>query len=121
LPGRLTALTAAVPAVERRHQAVIAQGNLAEAARELAYQAFVALGLTPTAEALPPAVSVSGGWSFRARRWKREVGDLWTLAARGPVRRISPNALRRLDLTLHNLLAAVAAGEVRLAATDSAI
>src|SRR5258707_13339101 len=35
LPGRL-ALSTAVPAVERRHQAVIAQGNLAEAAREIA-------------------------------------------------------------------------------------
>jgi hypothetical protein len=121
LPGRLAALTAAVPAVERRHQAVIAQGNLAEAARELAHQAFAAVGLTPTADAPPPAVSVVGGWPFRARRWRREVNDLWTLAARGPVRRISPNALRRLDLTLHNLLAAVAAGEVRLAAADSAI
>jgi hypothetical protein len=120
LPGRL-ALSAAVPAVERRHQAVIAQGNLAEAARELAHQAFAAIGLTPTAEAPPPAVSVVGGWPFRARRWRREVSDLWTLAARGPVRRISPNALRRLDITLHNLLAAVAAGKVRLAAADSAI
>jgi hypothetical protein len=121
LPGRLAALSAAVPAVERRHQAVIAQGNLAEAARELAHQAFAAIGWTPTADAPPPAVSVSGGWPFRARRWRREVRDLWTLAARGPVRRISPNALRRLDITLHNLLAAVATGKVRLAAADSAI
>jgi hypothetical protein len=122
LPGQLDALTAALPAVERRHQAVIAQGNLAEAARELAHQAFAAVGLTPTAEAPPPAVSVTGWWPpFRARRWGREVRALWKLAVRGPGHRVSPAALRRLGVTLHNLLAAIAAGQVRLAAANSAI
>jgi hypothetical protein len=116
------ASAAAVTAVERRHRAVIAQGNLAEAARELAHQAFAAIGLTPLPDAPPPVVSVAGWWPpFRARRWGRVVGDVWILAARGPVRRISPAALRRLDASLHGLLAAVAAGEVRLAAGDSPI
>jgi hypothetical protein len=115
-------LTAAVPAVERRHQAVIAQGNLAEAARELAHPAFAAVGLTPTADAPPPTVSVVGRWPpFRAWRWSREVRDLWALAVRGPVRRISPAALQRLDGTLHDLLAAVAAGQLRLADAHSPI
>jgi hypothetical protein len=121
LPCRLDALTAAVPTVERRHQAVIAQGNLAEAARELAHQAFAAVGLTPSADAPPPAVSVSGWAPFRAWRWGREVRSLWSMAARGPVRRVSPAALQQLDVTLHNLLAAVAAGQVRLAAAKSAV
>jgi hypothetical protein len=121
LPGRLSALVAAVPTVERRHQAVIAKGNLAEAARELAHQAFAAVGLTPTADTPPPAVHIAGWGPFRARRWGREVRTLWTIATSGPVHRVSPAALERLDVTLHNLLAAVAAGQVRLAAANSPI
>ncbi len=121
LPGRLGAGTAALPAVERRHQAVIAQGNLAEAARELAHQAFAAAGLTPTADSPAPAVSVTGWAPLGTWRWGREVRSLWMLAARGPAHRVSPAALRRLDGTLHKLLAAIAAGQVRLAASNSAI
>ncbi|HEX4590266.1 MAG TPA: hypothetical protein VH120_10085 [Gemmataceae bacterium] len=108
-------------AIERRQQAVIAQGNLAEAARELAHQAFAAVGLTPSAEAPPPAVTVPGWFPFRHLRWGREVRSLWTLAAQGPTRRVSPAGLRRLDATLRELLGAVAAGRVRLAGSDSAI
>jgi hypothetical protein len=107
-------------AVERRHQAVIDRGNYAEAARELAHQAFAAVGLTPVADA-PPAVSVTGWLPFRGRRWAREVRSLWRLAVRGPRRRVSAAALRRLDRAIHELLAAIAAGRVRLARAESTI
>jgi hypothetical protein len=123
LPAQLSTLAPAVPTVERRHQAVIAQGNLAEAARELAHQAFASLGLSPAPDVSPPAVAVTGSrWErFRGRRRAREVRDLWNLAARGPRRRISPAALQRLSQSLHDLLAAVAAGKLRLAGANSPI
>jgi hypothetical protein len=110
-------------AIERRHEFVLAQGNLAEAARELAHQAFAAVGLAPSHGALSPTVTVSGPWWARTsgHRWRRLVQDLWALATRGPARRISPAALRALDRTVHDLLAAVAAGKVRLAAAESPI
>jgi hypothetical protein len=110
-----------IPASERRQLAAVAQGNLAEAARELTYQAFLTIGLTPIADSSPPAVAVPGWLPFRAWRWNREVRDLWNLAIRGPDRRISPRGLQRLDATLRALLAAVDAGTVRLATAESAI
>jgi hypothetical protein len=108
-------------AVERRYRAVIAQGNLAEAARELAHQAFAAVGVSPAAGARPPAVLVEGWAPLRGVWWDHQVGRLWRLAVRGPRRRVSPAALRRLDASVHRLLAAVAAGRVRLAGSNSAI
>ncbi|HEY1381170.1 MAG TPA: DUF4350 domain-containing protein [Gemmataceae bacterium] len=120
VPAQVAALAPAVPAVERRHQAVIAQGNLAEAARELAHQAFAALGVPPTPDDPPPAVTVDGSWWERFRIGRR-VRDLWAVAARGPARRVSPAGLRRLDAALRDLHAAVAAGKVRLAAANSPI
>jgi hypothetical protein len=104
-------------AVEQRHRAVMSQGNLAEAARELAHQAFAGLGLPPTPGTPPPAVTVAGSWweRVRGRRLTRDVRDLWTLATRGPSRRVSPAALEKLDATLRGLTAAVTAGKVRLA------
>jgi hypothetical protein len=113
------AVNGGLTTAERRHQAVLAHGNLAEAARELAHQAFLSIGLTPTAETPPPAVVVTG-W-FGGRRWPRLVRKWWKLAVRGPSRRVSPAALERLDKSLHKLLAAVASGRVRLATASSAI
>jgi hypothetical protein len=122
--SRLPANTAGIAndgltAAERRHQAVLARGNLAEAARELAVQAFLSVGLTPAADVPPPAV-VGAGW-FGGRRWSRQVGSLWNLAIRGPGHRVSPSALQRLDNSVRELLAAVAAGRVRLANSHSPI
>jgi hypothetical protein len=118
-PAGAGSLTAA----EQRHRAVMSQGNLAEAARELAHQAFAGLGLPPTPGTAPPAVTVAGSWWERARgrRLSREVRDLWKLATRGPSRRVSPAALEKLDAALRGLTADVAAGKVRLAAPNSPI
>ena len=114
--------TVAVSTIERRHQAVIAQGNLAEAARELTLEAFASIGLTPVPNIAPPRVTVPGSWfPFHAWRWQREVRELWKLAAKGPDHRVSPAALQKLDESLRNLLAAVAADKVRLASPESAI
>ena len=118
-----TADQPAISALERRHEAVMAQGNLAEAARELAHQAFASIGLTPGLGATAPKVTLSGPWWIwlQGRRWQPIVDELWALAVRGPVRRISPTRLRSLDASVHELLAAVAAGKVRLAAANSPI
>jgi hypothetical protein len=120
LPATLAAATSAgLTAVERRHRAVIAQGNLAEAARELAHQAFASIGVTPSPDG-PPPVAVSGSW-WQRLRGQRRVRELWALAVRGPRKRVSPAALERLTRAANDLHAAVAAGSVRLAAADSAI
>jgi hypothetical protein len=122
MPAAKALATPAIPTTELRHQAVLAQGNLAEAARELAIQAFVTVGLRPTANTLPPMVKVTGSWlPFRTWRWNREVRDWWNLAVNGPVHRVSPAALQKLDESLRDLLAAIAADTVRLASADSAI
>jgi hypothetical protein len=118
-PAASTAVVRDEPAVERRHRAVIEAGNLAETARELTHQAFASLGLTPAADAPPPAVIAPG--RFDGRRWRREVRRLWNLAALGPSGRVSPARLRRLDADVRDLLEAVAAGRVRLADTRSPI
>jgi hypothetical protein len=108
-------------AVERRHRAVIEQGNLAEAARELAHQTFAAVGINVVAGSQPPVLTVPDRLPFRRWRMGREVRRLWNLAARGPRRRVSPAGLHRLDADVHRLLDAVAAGRVRLATSHSAI
>jgi hypothetical protein len=107
--------------VERRNREVIAQGNLAEAARELAHQAFAAVGLDPAAGTPPPTVTVADRLPFRRWGRAREVRRLWNLAVRGPRGRVSPAALRRLDAGVHDLLSSVATGRVRLAGNRSAI
>src|SRR5206468_3860961 len=43
-PAKAAPAAAPVPDLERRHQAILARGNLVEAAHELAHQTFVALG-----------------------------------------------------------------------------
>jgi hypothetical protein len=115
LPTQLTALAPPLPALEQRHQAVLARGNLSEAARELARQAFTALGVPPAAGAAVPAFTVDGSW-WQRLVWGRRVRQLWDLAAPGHGRRVSPTDLRRVAAALHSLRAAVAGGKLHFAA-----
>ncbi len=117
LPTRLAALAPPVPAVEQRHQALMAQGNLAEAARELARQTFAALGVPATPGAAPPAVAVDGPW-WQRRSWGRRVRQFWDLAARGRGRRVTSAELRQLAEGLRELHAAAEGGKLRLAAAN---
>jgi hypothetical protein len=103
----------AVPQLERRHQALLARGNVAEAARELAYQSLAELGPAPEPGAPPPRVEVAGSWWERVV-WVRRVRRLWALAA-GGAGRVTPAALKALPAALRELHDAAAAGKVRLA------
>jgi hypothetical protein len=115
LPVQLAVLAPSVPAVEQRHQAVLARGNLSEAARELARQAFTALGVPPAAGAAAPAFTVAGPWWWRLV-WGRRVRRLWELAALGRTDRVSPAGLRRLAAGLQQLRAAAEGGKLHFAA-----
>jgi hypothetical protein len=116
LPAQLTALATPLPAQEQRHQAVLARGNLSEAARELTRQAFTALGVPPAAGTAVPEFTVDGSW-WQRRVWGRRVRQLWELAALGHGRRVSPKDLERMAADLHALRAAAAGGKLHFAAT----
>jgi hypothetical protein len=115
LPTQLAVLAQPLPALEQRHQAVLARGNLSEAARELARQAFTTLGVPPAAGADMPAFTVAGSW-WQRLVWGRRVRRLWELAALGRGRRVSPAGLRSLAAALHELHAAAAGGKLHFAA-----
>jgi hypothetical protein len=115
LPAQLTALATPLPAQEMRHQAMLARGNLSEAARELTRQAFTALGVPPTAGTAAPDFTVDGSW-WQRRVWGRRVRQLWELTALGHGRRVSPRDLERMAADLHALRAAAAGGKLHFAA-----
>jgi hypothetical protein len=115
LPAQLTALATPLPAQEQRHQAMLARGNLSEAARELTRQAFTALGVPPTGGTAVPEFTVDGSW-WQRRVWGRRVRQLWELAALGHGRRVSPTDLERVAADLHALQAAAAGGKLHFAA-----
>ena len=91
-------------------------GNLAEAARELAHQAFASLGLTPTPEAPPPAVVVAGLVAVsRPPAGAARSAALWTSPPAARPAGFRRPRCEQLDAALRDLLDAVAAGRVRLA------
>jgi hypothetical protein len=124
------ALAQSAPAaglVEQRHQAMLQEGNLWEAARALARQVFEpALGHpsgpvagAPANAIMTPRVEAPGGWW---QRWRvgREVRKLWELAY-GPVPvRVSPRQFRRLKARLDTIQSALAQGTVRLFLPENA-
>lgn len=114
LPPRLSSAAHQPQVVERRSQAVIAQNNLAEAARDLSTQLFSELGFPPSTDAPQPAVIAEGSWLQRMR-WRRRIADLWSLAANGPRRRITQSGLERIAATLHAVQLASSQGKLRLA------
>jgi hypothetical protein len=106
LPPRVPPTASAVD-LGRRGDALLAQGNLSEAARELARQTFASLGVT----AGPPVVEAAR-WSTR-RAWSKRVARLWAVASGGDAR-VAAGDLTRLSAELRALAAAVAGGTLRL-------
>lgn len=87
-------LTEAGSVVEQRHQAMLQEGNLWEAARTSARQGLAVLGAAPTAT-MPP-LYLTGSW-WQRRRLRRQVTRLWQLACAPQPRRISLAEFARLS------------------------
>jgi hypothetical protein len=101
--------------MDLRHQAMVRQGNLWEAARQLARQYFAGIDrslIDPSADSSPPDVTVEGG-----RRESRDLRDsverLWRIAAAPSAGRVSPREYARLVARVRALEAARADGRVR--------
>jgi hypothetical protein len=97
----------------QRQEEQLRDGNLWEAARDLARQLFAGAGVMPDAGPLPPVIDVSGGWWQRWRtrlRWRQ----LWRLARSPRPVRVSPRGFARLAGRVRALRAALAGGTVRL-------
>jgi hypothetical protein len=95
----------------QRQQELLRDGNLWEAARDLARQLLASAGLSSDADA--PAVEVVGPWWRRWRtrlRWRR----LWRLARSSRPVRVSPRRFVRLTDDVRALRAGLADGTVRI-------
>jgi hypothetical protein len=104
---------AAGATTEQRHRALLAGGNLWEAARPLCRACFAGLA----AGAARPEVEVSAGNWWQRRTLRRRVLRLWDLAHGKPVR-VSPAEFARLPGEIEEVKAALAAGTIRLAFTE---
>lgn len=91
----------------QRGEALLAQGNLAEAARELARQTFASHGIA----AGTPTVIADGWW--KRRSWAKRVSRLWNVAV-GTENRVAAGDLTKLTAELRALSMAVADGVLRL-------
>jgi hypothetical protein len=97
----------------QRQEALLRDGNLWEAARELARHLFLSAGASPDAGPAPPALEVRGGWWGRwqaRRRWR----ELWRLARSARPVRVSPRGFARLAARVRALQAALADGTARI-------
>jgi hypothetical protein len=135
-PAKAAPAAAPVPDLERRHQAILARGNLVESAHELAHQTFVAVAAESEKDELsrvwweraalgkrnmqmlrlgPYRVFVSGSW-WQREIWLRRVARLWRTAT-GRVRHVSARRLERIVESLRALHDAVADGKIHLVTT----
>jgi hypothetical protein len=104
--------------MDQRHEALLREGNLWEAARGLARQVLASAGVALSAESQPPALLVRGPWlrRWRLRRlWQR----LWRLATSLRPLRVSPRAFADLAREAETLQAALAEGCARPGRTNS--
>jgi hypothetical protein len=99
--------------IEQRHHALLREGNVWEAAREVARQLCAAAGASPGAGPRPPALEVRGPW-WRRRRVRRLWARLWRLARSDRPMRVSPGEFARLAARAEALRAALADGAVRI-------
>ncbi len=103
----------AAAVMEQRQDALLRDGNLWEAARELARHLFASVGTSPDAAAAPPAIAVSGGW-WRRWRLRRRWRQLWRLARSARPVRVSPRGFARLAARVEALRADLTGGTVRI-------
>jgi hypothetical protein len=115
LPTRSLSVRGSPPSVvEQRHQELIADGNVWEAARALARQFFESvLGFRPTGTGTPPRMVLSGD-GRRDRSLAEHVRRLWQLAYDAAPTRVSPRQLEDLIAQLEALRAALSNGTLRL-------
>lgn len=66
------------PLLSQRHEAMMLQGNLWEAARAVSRRWFEKHMPVDPIRDEPPAVSAQGWWA--RRRWQRRINELWELA-----------------------------------------
>jgi len=111
LPERLTVMTGDATAGERRRQALLRGGNLAETARELARQTF--RQLNPDSSATPAGVRVHGPWWQRVS-WRWRVSRLSQLAEGRGYPAVSPRRLLKIARELSWLRTAAQTGAIEL-------
>jgi hypothetical protein len=99
--------------IEQRQDALLRDGNLWEAARELARHLFASAGASPDAGPPPPALAVRGPW-WRRWRMRRRWRWLWRLARSARPVRVSPRGFARLAAQVEALRAGLADGTVQV-------
>jgi hypothetical protein len=104
--------TPASAVLQQRQEELLRDGNLWEAARELARQLFVSAGVSLDTTAAP-TLAVSGSWW---RRWRlpRLWQQLWLLARSARPMRVSRRGFARLTARVEALRADLAGGTVRI-------
>lgn len=121
---RVAQVIAATAVVNQRHQALLRQGNLWEAARDLASACFAGLGIPtapPTAgsfrplaaPAALPRVRTNTDWR-RRRALRQTVYQLWRLACNPRPRRISRRRFTQLVNQVETVRAAVRDGTLHI-------
>ena len=98
--------------LDLREEALLASGNLWEAAHEVARECFTSAGFAP-GEVAAPRVEAIGGWWARQRAARR-VARLWRLAIGSVPSRVSAFAWRRVLRDADEMRAAMGRGELRL-------
>jgi hypothetical protein len=118
LPQGVGQARPAAAIVDQRRQSLLQDGNLWEAARDVARQWFADLGYQPAAAATPDqlarlSVRIHAGW-WQRRRLREQVSRLWRLAFHPEPRRVSRRDFDRLLSEVHDLRTAAEEGVVQL-------
>jgi hypothetical protein len=103
----------AVAIMEQRRQSLLQDGNLWEAARDVARQWFGEMGYEAWNNSAPPRFHVTAGW-WRRLRWQGQVRRLWQLAS-DPTPRLVPKwEFARLLAQVQDLRTAARDGTLQL-------
>jgi hypothetical protein len=103
--------------VVQRRQSLLQEGNLWEAAREVARQWFADAGYDPAPAATPDrlprlSIRIDAGW-WERRRLRGQVARLWRLAFQPKPQRVSRRDFERLLNQVHDLRTAAQQGVVQ--------